>query len=1117
MKNICAVLCLLICPALASAQTITSVGDSAVTSGNDFATRAFQDPWDMNERTDIGWFLNGVDQPASGLALPVFTSGQFSATSTNSGPNIFLLETGNPNAARLGKIGTNYPINADTHKYIAFRMSVVRPSSAQFIWNRDTIYDTTTTVAFNVATTPNYRIYLVDLTALTTAGDGKIPWSGLMRALRMNLSFQPAGESIVLDWVRLVDTGTASSCRTITWTGGAPTVNLYLVDTANTNLGIIAEAVSSGQASPGCTPVVGGYTYYAGALAPGTYRVGISGTGVSAPASTFVGTNWVVNDIPTLTFTSPDPEGSSDDFATTFLNNPWDMNALTDLDLIVNVTSPQIRSDLTFETPAGASLGTQTVFYGTSVDGRSDTSATDIGDPYVDPLFTTKRGFNGRIDTNRYRILTLEMGIPNSPRHILDGSIARIVWRVAGEAGENVSDDIIFNHREGVNVLDKIIVDMADRTALPLEAGVTSGWINGVSSKPGLDIFRVDPHEFTPATPFYIRRIKLAAFERAATSYTIRWQYVDSNPTATVTLFYSATNTGACGPATGTQIGSPVAASAGQATWTFSGLANGTYYICASFSDGTNTNETYAKWPIVVDSGFANRPNMFLNRSDLNFGVRQRANETFPLVGTSAQTVRVNLTDGSNACWTVDNGLPATYTVTINGTGCGSGSFTVALNTTNPFNVAGLGEATFTVRETVAGTIGNSPQSVHSFHRILATSTVPFGSVDTPADNAIVSGSIAVTGWALDDIDITQVSIFRDPVGAEGSAQIFIGNAVRVDDARPDLQAAFADAPFNYRAGWGYLLLTNFLPGGGDGSYTLRIYATDREGNTVPLGSRTIGGANSTATRPFGAIDTPPQGETISGTSYNNFGWVLSRGPAIASPGLSGSASVTVLIDGAAVGSPFGWTNRADLDALFPASIYPGVTHAAGVYTFNTTVYANGVHTIAWVVTASNGQADGIGSRYFTIANGATALTLGQERDRALAAPQPKFFGPDMGRAAASVGVIAASGPRTVLGEQLGRIVVDGSRPGTTRYDAYLVANGTLSPLPIGASFDDRNGMLYWQPGVGYAGAYDFVVVRDGRERVPVRVVLQPQRVRTPARRGFDVTFATDASASGLR
>ena len=1116
MKKTLVALYVLACPALASAQTITGIGAPAVRAGDDFATRAFQDPWDMSQRTDLGWWIYGVDQPVSGLGNPAFNGVEFTATTTNANPNVFLLDTANPNAAKIGRIGTNFPIDANTFKYIAFRMSVVTPNNAQFIWNRDTIYDATTTTAFNVATTAGYRIYLVDLTTLSTVGAAPIPWSGLIRALRMNLTFAPAGEAIRIDWVRLVNVGTTASCRTITFTG-ATTVDLYVTDLAGNNLGKIATSVSANQASPGCTATPAGYTYYAGALAPGTYRVGISAPGLSAPATvTAAGTNWIVNDIPTLTFTSPDPEGSSDDFATTFLNNPWDMNALSDLDLITNISSPQIIP-FPLETPAGVSLGSPQVFKGTSVSAAA--SGTPVGDPYVDPLFVTKRGFNNRIDTNRYRILTFEMGIPDHARDIVNGSIARIVWRVAGQAGENVSDDIIFNSRAGANVLDKIVVDMKDRTVLPLEAGSPSDWINGTTANPGLDIFRVDPHEFSSPTDLYIRRIKLAALEKAANTYTIRWQYSDTQA-GTVTLFFNTTNTGAC--SSGTQIGSPVAASAGQATWTVgpTAVADGTYFICASFTDGTNSNETYAKWPIVVLHSFTNTPRLVLDRANLNFGIIQRPNASFPLVATSPQVVHVSVVGGGTPCWVVDNNLPATYTVTINGTGCGNGSFTISLNPSNPFNVAGIGEATLTVREATAGTTSNSPQSVHSVHRIVTSTGPPIGVVDTPANGATVSGSIAVTGWAVDDIDITTVTVFRDAVAGEAPGLVFIGNASRVDDARPDIEATFPDTPFNYRGGWGYLLLTNFLPNGGDGAFALRIFANDRDGRQTLLGSAVINGNNSSTTRPFGAIDTPGQGDVISGSSFNNFGWVLVRGQAKASPGFgTPGASVNVVIDGAIVGQPCCWASRGDLDALFPAATYSGVSKALGVFTFNPSALLNGVHTIAWIVTADNGQADGIGSRFFSVTGGAGLTLSGAELARnTVTAPHMLSHGPDLGRRANEVGVLAASGPRGVLATELGRVVVDASRAGTSRYDAYFVANGQLRALPVGASFDQSRGMLYWQPGAGYTGTYDFLVVRDGLERLPVRVVIRPQKPRVPLRRGFDITFATEpADASAAR
>ncbi len=71
-----------------------------------------------------------------------------------------------------------------------------------------------------------------------------------------------------------------------------------------------------------------------------------------------------------------------------------------------------------------------------------------------------------------------------------------------------------------------------------------------------------------------------------------------------------------------------------------------------------------------------------------------------------------------------------------------------------------------------------------------------------------------------------------------------------------------------------------------------------------------------------------------------------------------------------------------------------------------------------------------------------------------------------------------------------------------------MSVNGTLGALPIGASFDERRGVLYWQPPVGYLGAYEFVIVRDGYLRIPVRVVLQPDRgVRVASRPPFADLF----------
>jgi hypothetical protein len=67
-----------------------------------------------------------------------------------------------------------------------------------------------------------------------------------------------------------------------------------------------------------------------------------------------------------------------------------------------------------------------------------------------------------------------------------------------------------------------------------------------------------------------------------------------------------------------------------------------------------------------------------------------------------------------------------------------------------------------------------------------------------------------------------------------------VGHATRVEGARPDIVTRYPNHPGVSRAGWGYLLLTNMLPNGGNGTFTLHAYADDAEGNAVLLGSRTI-------------------------------------------------------------------------------------------------------------------------------------------------------------------------------------------------------------------------------------------------------------------------------------
>jgi glucose/arabinose dehydrogenase len=485
-------------------------------------------------------------------------------------------------------------------------------------------------------------------------------------------------------------------------------------------------------------------------------------------------------------------------------------------------------------------------------------------------------------------------------------------------------------------------------------------------------------------------------------------------------------------------------------------------------------------------------PAMSVDKAALTFGAVTTG--TAFSSQTSTQAVRLTQTGAGTVTWTATSNSP--WLAVSPASGSGSATLNVSVQFASGLSASQTG----TIALAFTGTGASAgPIQVTLNTTAAAASAAPSGAFDTPADGSTgVTGSIAVTGWAVDDIEVTRVRILRDPVSGESAGSlVFIGDAVLVDGARPDVQAAFPTVPRASRAGWGYLLLTNFLPGLGNGTFRLYAIADDADGHSTTIGTKTITCANSGATAPFGAIDTPSQGGTVNGT-VTNFGWVLSAGSRRADP--PGGGTVRVVIDGAfAIPVPTGWTSRSDLSALFPVAQFSGIGTALGVASFDSTALTNGVHTISWLVTDNQGSASGIGSRYFTVSNGA-GLTLADS-----GASVKQGFGPAsarsrlgtspgsslLGRRGFDPAVpyqtyrAGADGVITIQSEELDRIelLLGAGASGFSR------AGGATLPLPIGSRIDPATGVFTWNPGVGFVGVYDLVL--GGRD---VRFVLNPQR-----------------------
>jgi hypothetical protein len=350
---------------------------------------------------------------------------------------------------------------------------------------------------------------------------------------------------------------------------------------------------------------------------------------------------------------------------------------------------------------------------------------------------------------------------------------------------------------------------------------------------------------------------------------------------------------------------------------------------------------------------------------------------------------------------------------------------------------------------------------------------LPFGAIDTPTYGAVVSSSIPVSGWALDDTGVESVQLYS----SVGNSMVFISEAVFVEGARPDVANAFPGYPNNTKAGWGYMLLTNLLPEG-DGQYTIYAIAVDYDGNQTTLGSKTITVDNAHAVKPFGTIDTPTQGGMAQGSQYVNFGWALTPSPKTIP--IDGS-TITVWVDGVPLGHPVYNLYRSDIAQLFPG--YNNSAGAGGYFYLDTTKYENGLHTIQWTVTDDFGYCDGIGSRYFTIHNNehiGAQFSTNSESDIPVVLSVAKEKIPTPPRQEddqdlpidvnepvwVKIGYALDTGASAVYPDPVGTVEITISEVERVeiRFDRPVEA---LGRLPIGSSLDRERGIFYWQPGAG--------------------------------------------------
>jgi hypothetical protein len=494
-------------------------------------------------------------------------------------------------------------------------------------------------------------------------------------------------------------------------------------------------------------------------------------------------------------------------------------------------------------------------------------------------------------------------------------------------------------------------------------------------------------------------------------------------------------------------------------------------------------------------------PRIRLNRSGLYFASDGSG------AATPAQSLFITNSGGGTLDWTASTNQKWLNCSPASGTN--SGEISVSINATGL--VKGTYQGTIIISDPNAS---NSPQTVEVTLMVYVAGQTsgPFGVVATPTDGAVVSGSIPITGWVLDDIGVQSVAIFREVT----NDLVFIGEAAFIEGARPDVEQAYPGYPMNYQAGWGYMMLTNFLPNEGNSTFKIHAIATDLEGNQVTLGTKTITCDNANAVKPFGTVDTPLQGGTASGNNYINWGWALAPQPnTIPTDG----STITVWVDGVSLGKPVYNQFRGDIAALFPG--YNNSGGAGGYFYLDTTQYENGVHNISWSVTDDAGNTDGIGSRYFSIRNSSqSAERTAQSAPDISKIPvdhtQPlrvkKGFNPDV---EPQIFYPDKTGQITIEIKELERVEIwlfegagglaplsnaplsNGNKFTNSHWTGFQVIGNQLRSLPIGSFLDTERGVFYWHPGAGFVGKYRFVFITgdqyENKTKKMVGITIDPR------------------------
>jgi hypothetical protein len=407
------------------------------------------------------------------------------------------------------------------------------------------------------------------------------------------------------------------------------------------------------------------------------------------------------------------------------------------------------------------------------------------------------------------------------------------------------------------------------------------------------------------------------------------------------------------------------------------------------------------------------------------------------------KTVSVDVLDGTALIATVP---ASSFEANLASAGIGNGHH--AFNYASPASLKDGNAHVISLRISQTSTSIGAPQPLTC---TAVQGVIPTVHIDSPAPGAIVSGTVTVAGWAIDNTSTVGTAISSVQVLVDGTT---VGNAP-YGASRLDVCAAYPGRPGCPYVGYSYSLNTAALA---PGSHTITVTATDSD-STPDTGSTSVAVIAGTPVPPSVFIDSPASGATVSGT-VTVAGWAIDNASTVG----TAIGGVHVLVDGTAVGTATYGVSRPDVCAAYPGRA--GCPNVGYTYSLNTATLTPGSHTITVTATDSDGTPD----------TGSTSVTV-----IVAGTPVPPSVFIDSPASGATVsGTVTVAGwvidNASTVGTAISsvEVLVDGTAVGTATYGS--------SRQDVCAAYPGRPGC----PNVGYSYSLNTAALTAGSHTITV-------------------------------